>query len=381
MTMRALRAVLAALLLALPPALRAQTTPFAALMARLSEPGGFFDSDNLVSNETSYLHVMGALRGLHVKGGAYIGVGPEQNFSYIAEIEPDVAILIDIRRDNALLHLLFKAMFERADTRIEYLCLLYGRPAPPSPGSWRQRPLDSLLAYLDRTPLDTALQARTHAALMQRVERFGVPLTAEDRQTMQRFHDEFAAAGLGLTFTSAGRIGRRNYPTVRRLYAETDREGNQAGYLSSEDRWRRVQHLERADLVIPVIGDLAGPKAMRAIGDYLRETRREVSAFYASNVEMYLFGAGTFPAFVENMRALPVRQAGSLQSPGIIIRSWFNRGGMILPNSVPGHFSSQLLMTIPRFLELTAGPDTLSYWSLVTDGLSVPAPPAGFPRP
>jgi hypothetical protein len=381
MTMRALRAALAAVLLALPLAARAQSTPFAALSERLSEPGGFFDSDNLVSNETSYLHVIGPLREQRLKGGAYVGVGPEQNFSYIAEIEPEIAILIDIRRDNALLHLLFRAMFEAANTRVEYLCLLYGRPAPPSAASWRERSLDSVLAWVDRTPLDTALHARQHRELMARVERFGIPLTPEDRQTMQRFHDEFAAAGLGLTFTSGGRISRRNYPTVRRLYTETDLDGNQASYLATEERWQRVQRLERAGLVVPVIGNLAGPKAMRAIGDYLRETGRTLTALYSSNVEMYLYGAGTFDAFAENVRALPARQAGALQGSGVMIRSWFNRGGMMLPNSVPGHFSTQLMMTIPRFLTLTAAPDTLSYWTLVTDGQAVAAPPIGFPRP
>ena len=64
---------------------------FAALIERLSEPGGYFDTDNLISNETSYLHVIGTLRELGVSGGAYIGVGPDQNFSYIAAIRPSIA--------------------------------------------------------------------------------------------------------------------------------------------------------------------------------------------------------------------------------------------------------------------------------------------------
>ena len=78
---------------------RADTT-FAALVERLSESGGYFDTDNLISNESSYLHVMGALREIGVRGGAYIGVGPDQNFSYIARIRPSIAFIIDIRRDN-----------------------------------------------------------------------------------------------------------------------------------------------------------------------------------------------------------------------------------------------------------------------------------------
>src|SRR5262245_8024935 len=106
---RKLLPVLLGLLVLAEPAQARQSTEFAHLVARLSEPGGYFDSDNLVSNETSYLHVLPALRTLDLHGGAYVGVGPEQNFSYIAELKPAIAILIDIRRDNMLLHLLFKA--------------------------------------------------------------------------------------------------------------------------------------------------------------------------------------------------------------------------------------------------------------------------------
>src|SRR5688572_9427141 len=85
---------------------------FAKLVARLSEPGGYFDSDNLVSNELSYQHVMGAMRRLKVGGGAYIGVGPDQNYTYIARVRPKIAYMIDLRRDNLLQHLLYKSLFD-----------------------------------------------------------------------------------------------------------------------------------------------------------------------------------------------------------------------------------------------------------------------------
>ena len=105
-------------------------TGFAGLIERLSEPGGYFDTDNLISNETSYLHVMGKLREMGVTGGAYLGVGPSQNFSYMARIRPNIAFLVDIRRDNLLQHLLYKALFELSDSRIEYLAMLFGRRRP-----------------------------------------------------------------------------------------------------------------------------------------------------------------------------------------------------------------------------------------------------------
>ena len=134
-----------------------------------------------------------------------------------------------------------------------------------------------------------------------------------------------------------------------------------------------MRALERKDLVVPVVGDLAGPKAVRAIGSYLRETRRTVSVFYLSNVESYLFRQGSFPAFVANVRSLPIGPVS------VLVRSWFGRGYM-LPASVPGHFSTQLTQTIPRFLEVTAEPDSVSYWTLLNDTVLV-RPPAATARP
>lgn len=337
-----------------PPA-----TEFRALVERLSESGGYFDSDNLVSNETSYLHVLGALRREGVRGGAYIGVGPEQGFSYIAEIEPSIAFIVDVRRDNLLLHLLLKAMFETARNRLEYLALLYGRPAPPDPDAWTGRPLEDLLLYLDAVRVDTSAHERSHDRLMARVTAYGVPLGPEDRATIRRFHDEFMAGGLDLRFQSRGRPSRRSYPTARSLYLATDLEGQAGSYLATEERFRAVQALQRADRVIPVVGDLAGPKAIRAIGDYLRETGETVSLYYVSNVEFYLFRYDTFRPFVENVRSLPA-------GPGaVLVRSIFNRTFMH-PAWVPGHLSIQQMQRWPAFLDYTRDPGRVGYLDLTT---------------
>lgn len=361
-------ALAVALLLAFAGPAAAQRTDFARLSARLSEGNGFFDSDNLVSNETSYLHIMGALRQLGVHGGVYLGVGPEQSFSYIAEIEPELAILIDIRRDNLLLHLLMKAMFEQARNRLEYLCLLYGRAAPRRSSDWEQRDLAAVLAQVDSSPADSALHGRQHRELMRRVEGYGLVLSDSDRVTLRRFHDEFAGAGLDIHFTSGNRMSRRAYPTARRLYLETDLEGNQASFLATERRWRTVREMQRRNRIIPVVGDLAGAKAMPAIAAYLRETGRTVSVFYVSNVEQYLFQYGTFPAFARNVEQLPA-------GPGsVLIRSWFFRGPAPISSD---HFSSQQLQSFEAFRNLAAMPDGLNYWMLQNDW----TPPVPVPRP
>jgi hypothetical protein len=355
-----LRAVVLILPLLLVGAHARQGTEFSTLVERLSEAGGYFDSDNLVSNETSYLHILGALRREGIKGGAYIGVGPEQSFSYIAEIEPEVAFLVDVRRDNLLLHLLLKTMFMAAENRLDFLTMLYGRPPPPNLALWTARPLEDLLLYLDVVMVDSAHYARTHARLMTEVTRLGVPLSAEDRTTIRRFHDEFVGEGLGIRFRSRGRPVRRQYPTARDLYLSTDLEGQPGSYLATEERFRVVQALQRADRIVPVVGDLAGPKAIRAIGDYLREQGQTVSLFYLSNVEFYLFRFDTFRLFAENALTLPAGEGAML------VRSLFNRTFMH-PAWVPGNLSVQMMQRWPDFVAYVADPTRVSYWVLTNE--------------
>ena len=70
-------------------------------------------------------------------GGVYIGVGPEQNFSYIARLRPAMAFIIDIRRENLNLHLFYKALFEVSSDRADFVSRLFSRPRPT--GIWDRR--------------------------------------------------------------------------------------------------------------------------------------------------------------------------------------------------------------------------------------------------
>lgn len=327
------------------------TTTFASRIAQLSEPGGFFDTDNLISNERSYLHVVPALHDSGVSGGGYIGVGPDQNFSYIAQVKPAIAFIIDLRRDNMLLHLLFKALFSMADTRVEYLSLLFGRRIPAPPGEWRTADLDKIVAYVEGAPLsDTAITA-LRARVDEKIKTFGVALSDADFATINRFHRRFVTAGLPLKFQTTGRAPQSYYPTYRDLLLETDRQGRRWNFLASEDDFEFVRALERRDLVIPVVGDLAGPSALAEIGRLMASRGDRLSAFYASNVEFYLFGDGKFARFVENLERLP------RTNRSLIIRSVF--GG--LGRSTPGYYSSSLVQPVDQLLRGYASGSFHSY--------------------
>ena len=335
-------------------------TTFAGTVARLSEAPGYFDSDNLISNETSYLHAVSHLRSGHVTGGAFIGVGPDQSFSYIAAIRPTVAFMIDIRRDNLLMHLMFKALFERSRNRLEYLSRWTGRLVPGDVGRWDGAPIDSILLTVDSLPVDST-GAETDSVLAA-VRRYGVPLLPTDTATIRRFHAEFIRLGLDLRFTSTGRAPRFYYPTLRQLILQRDLEGNRAGYLATEAAWRVVRDLEARDRIIPVVGDLAGSTAFPAIGREIAARGERVSALYVSNVEMYLWRDGSFRAFATNAARLP-RDARS-----VIIRSFFGGGfGQSHPLNRPDHMSTQLVQTLDDFAQREAR-GWSSYWELVTLG-------------
>jgi hypothetical protein len=99
--------------------------------------------------------------------------------------------------------------------------------------------------------------------------------------------------------------------------AVTDRaSGAERGYLSSEETFAAIKTMERKNLIVPVVGDFAGPKALRALGTYLREHGAVVSAFYVSNVEMYLRRNGVWPAFCANVATLPVDASSVFIRPG-----------------------------------------------------------------
>ena len=338
----------------------AAAADFPRLVACLSEPGGYFDTDNLISNERSYLHVLGPLRRLGVRGGAYIGVGPDQNFSYIARIRPTVAFVVDIRRDNLLQHLMFRALFARSRNRAEYLALLLGRPVPPDVQRWSARPVVALVAYADSTPATDASAASARRVVLEEVKRSGVALSAADLATIERFHSAFIQAGLGLQFSSAGRTPRPYYPTLRQLVLERDLDGDQASYLASEADFQFVKALQRRGLVVPVVGNLAGDHALPTIGRFLRQRGERVSAFYTSNVEDYLMRDGSFARYARTVTELP-RTRNS-----VIIRSYFGGGFRgAHPQAVPGYFSTQLLQSLDAFAARQARGGYASYRDLV----------------
>jgi hypothetical protein len=341
------------------PALDAQApraladTAFARLIASLSEPSGFFDTDNLISNEDSYLHPVSTLKKLGITGGAYIGVGPDQNFSYIAAVRPRIAFIVDIRHDNLLHHLLLKAAFALSRNRVEYLCLLFGKAPPADTAGWGARDVGAILSYVDGARADTSVAAR----IRNRVRLTSPQLSPDDLATISRFHATFIAQGPNLRFNTFGRAPAAYYPDYRRLLSETDRDRRRASYVAREDDFQFMKSLEDRNLVVPVVGNFGGQKALVAVADWLRAHQERVTVFYTSNVEQYLFRDRLFQAFARSVARLP-------RDPrAVMIRSYFQGGH---PQNVAGYHSTQLTQYLERFVALTTNGGPPSYYALVT---------------
>jgi hypothetical protein len=318
-------------------------TEFAQLVERISEPNGYFDTDNLISNESSYLHVMGKMRKLNVTGGAYVGVGPDQNFSYIAQVRPHIAFIVDVRRDNQLQHLFFKALFALANNRAEYLCLLFGKPVVADAGGWN---ITQIVGYLDKVQPDRKRFDATREKIAAKIKMYGLKLDDKDFATIARIHEEFFTAGLDLKFTSHNRSPRAYYPSYRDLLLEKDLTGKQCNYLVVEDDFQFMRSLENRNLLIPTVGNFAGDKALREVGKVLKERGEKVTAFYTSNVEYYLMGDTSFDRYADNVRSWPI------DPRGVLIRSVFGGGyGIRSVQNVPGYYSAQLLQPLESFVK------------------------------
>lgn len=321
---------------------RISAKEYIALIQRLSEDPGVFDSDNLVSNESSYLQVSGLLEKLAGKGGVYLGVGPEQNFTYIAKTRPRLAILLDIRRQNQLYHLLFKSLFERSRNRSEYLANLFSRSKPKKVAG-ADRDISALLLEFEKTaPSERLFRKNLKDALAFIRERCQFPIYDKDAGTIEGIYREFFDQQLDIRFRSFGRPSFRFYPSFKDIVLERDLEGRFGNYLNSEADFQFVKQMHSRNLIVPVVGDFAGPKALRTVGEYLKGLGETVSVFYVSNVEFYLIQNGVFDRFAENVQQLPI------SDQSLFIRAYFR---FPHPERRPGYVSATLLQRMRRFVE------------------------------
>jgi hypothetical protein len=333
---------------------------FADLVTTLSEPDGEFFSDNLISNETSYLQIAAQVAA-RPAGGVYLGVGPEQNFTYIALTRPEVAFIVDIRRGNLLQHLHYKFLFDEARSRSHFLALLLGRPHDDNAAPGPEADLDAVIAHAERLPPDEKTFTATFDRACARIEQgYGVRLNANDRKTMELAARGFLDKQLSLRFELHETSGRR-YPSLRELLLQGDPDGARRSFLAEEESFRFVQTMHREDRILPVVGDFAGDRAMPGIAALLKKHGLRVSTFYVSNVEQYLLEPATWRKWTRNIDALPTSNAS------MFIRAYLDQGRRH-PKQMSGHRTATVLQRMADFSGRERKAPR-SFFALATEGV------------
>jgi hypothetical protein len=324
---------------ALAQATRSTTLPaqltdreFWALVEDVSEPDGQFQSDNFLSNERGYQVVIPELVATARPGRVYLGVGPEQNFPYILALKPALAIIFDVRRGNLHLHLLYKALFELSADRAEFLSKLFSRPRPD--GLTAESSVQALMDAYEAAPASDALYEKNLSAIAALLtKKHAFALQPGDLEGIDYvYRTAFFAGGPSLTYSMAGRGARggfggrggRNDATYAGIQVLDDGRGVNRGYLATEAQWRALKDFQSRNLLVPVVGDFGGPKAIRAVGTFLKARGAMVSAFYLSNVEQYLNRNGMEDVFLCNVATLPLDETSTFIYTGA---GRFGQGG------------------------------------------------------
>jgi hypothetical protein len=160
-----------------------------------------------------------------------------------------------------------------------------------------------------------------------------LPLSEQDLSGIAAVYRAFYWYGPLITY-NAGinlRLNPNAMPTSGRpsygdLMIQTDGMGQGLSYLASESKFRFLKDLESRNMLVPVVGNFAGPKALRAVGAYLREHGATVGAYYLSNVEQYLKQNGIWQQFCANVATMPlddtsvfIRPSGTASTMSVVM--------------------------------------------------------------
>jgi hypothetical protein len=284
---------------------------FWRMIVELSEPGGSYPYENFVSNELQFQDVIPALKATTKPGGVYIGVGPEQNFTYAAVLQSKLAFVIDIRRQNMLELLMYKALFELSPDRADFVGRLFSRVRPA--GLDTKTDSAALFAAYEKAKVDAELYAKNLQAIKASLTKHGFPLSSEDLSRIEYVFQVFSRGGPGITyeFSSASPSSLVRPSSYAQIMNTTDPTGKNWAFLANEESYRYVREMQRKNLIVPLVGDFAGPAVIRNVGRYLKERNATVSVFYISNVETYL-DASQKQVFYANVAALPVDPSSQL---------------------------------------------------------------------
>ena len=238
---------------------------FWSLSSDFSEKDGFFRSDNLLSNETTFQFIIPDLLKTAKQGRVYLGVGPEQNFTYIAALKPAMAFIIDIRHGNLDVHLMYKALFELSKDRAEFVSRLFSRKRPNGLTT-KSTASEIFSAYLGAEGSKEIYEENLKAVEDVLMKKHGFPLTAGDLEGIRWALSNYYQFGPSISYNSSlsanippaivgaigGNRGGNNGVTYASLMMADDGGNQNWSYLANEENFAFLKDLERRNLIVPV---------------------------------------------------------------------------------------------------------------------------------
>jgi hypothetical protein len=290
------------------------------LSADMSEANGYFRSDNLLSNEIWYPDVMPDLLRQAKQSEVYLGVGPEQNFNYIVQLHPKMVFITDIRRGNLHSQLMYKALFEMSSDRADFVGKLFSKPRPAGLTA-KSSAAEIMDAYWNVPTSAEAVYKQNLQAIDDYLTKnpHHLPLDKDDLDGIEYVYYSFYWFGPSINYNSStnsmgGRGG--NMTDYRDLMKASDNKGTEWSFLANETTFSVMKDLESHNLLVPVVGNFGGPKALRAVGQYVRDHQSMVSAFYLSNVEQYLRQDAIWGNFCQNVASMPLDESSTFIRSG-----------------------------------------------------------------
>src|SRR5689334_16480228 len=178
---------------------RLADSTFWRLMNEMSEPWGTFRSENFVSNETALQWVIPKLVRRVPPGGVYIGVAPDQNFTLITALKPSIAFIVDIRHQNAMEHLMYKALIETSTDRADFLAKLFAR-APLTDVDSTSTASQLFDALARQRPDSARYRANLRAIVTRLIDVHRFALSDSERVSLGCVYGAFFTMGPDLTY-------------------------------------------------------------------------------------------------------------------------------------------------------------------------------------
>ena len=228
-----------------------------------------------------------------------------------------MVFIVDIRRGNLDLHLMYKALFELSADRAEFVSRLFSKKRPD--GLTAKSTVAEIFGAFATVPASNRLFNDNLKAIDNLlVKKHGLALSTDDVDGIRHVYNAFYSYGQQIQYSSTSSFGGSFQPDYAELMTASDLNGVARSYLANEDHFKFMKDLEGRNMLVPVVGNFGGPKAIRAVGRYLKERNATVSAFYLSNVEQYLRQEGIWDELLRERRDAAARRnqhVHSLRAP------------------------------------------------------------------